>query len=360
MVYVMRTRLRQLFSRDALVNGLRSLAWVAPMTVLIWIYAEREQIATQAVVFRVEAKNPANRVIDLSSPGPDGRNFTIRADLSGPQAGLQQVKEELERSALRIDNSELTSLAPGKYPYRAVRLLANDPLFVQHGVTIANVSPENIEVFVDPIVTRPVTVKLPPSVATFDAEFIPPVIDVTGPQSVLDAARDKGNLVATADLRDLQGDEARDLPNVQVTIPLSDPHVSLKSTIVRAQLTPKKAEVTGFVKSVPVFVLYPQDKKWDKGKADAAPFVNDIPVIGPADMFVEGDGPDGKKANIYRIDKGEAKAILDVRTADAPIPSNAVPDQSDHWANIRFDFGDTKVRAAPEAIKKLRFTFVDR
>ena len=37
---------RNTFTRDQLASGLRSLLWVAPLTVLIWIYAEREQIIT--------------------------------------------------------------------------------------------------------------------------------------------------------------------------------------------------------------------------------------------------------------------------------------------------------------------------
>src|SRR5688572_16294126 len=36
---------RDTFSREQIISSLKSLAWVAPLTVLIWIYAEREQLA---------------------------------------------------------------------------------------------------------------------------------------------------------------------------------------------------------------------------------------------------------------------------------------------------------------------------
>src|SRR5689334_21555844 len=34
-----------LFSREHWANFLKSLPWVVPLTVLIWVYAEREQLA---------------------------------------------------------------------------------------------------------------------------------------------------------------------------------------------------------------------------------------------------------------------------------------------------------------------------
>src|SRR5947209_1061870 len=77
-----RSRLGAAFSREGLLSGVKTLAWVVPMTVVIWVYAEREQIARQTVLFRVEAKNssPDRQVVELISRGPEGRNFTVRAD----------------------------------------------------------------------------------------------------------------------------------------------------------------------------------------------------------------------------------------------------------------------------------------
>ena len=43
-VAVVRRWFRDTFSREQLVSALRSLIWVAPLTVLIWIYAESEQV----------------------------------------------------------------------------------------------------------------------------------------------------------------------------------------------------------------------------------------------------------------------------------------------------------------------------
>ena len=53
-----------------LIDGLKTFLWVAPLTVLIWIYAEREQIATLPdVPVAIEVRSAAtDRVVMLVSP----------------------------------------------------------------------------------------------------------------------------------------------------------------------------------------------------------------------------------------------------------------------------------------------------
>ena len=41
-----RRQIASLFTRENLVNFARTMAWVVPLTILIWVYAEREQVAT--------------------------------------------------------------------------------------------------------------------------------------------------------------------------------------------------------------------------------------------------------------------------------------------------------------------------
>src|SRR4051794_8615574 len=41
---------RRALARDRVVGSLRTLLWVAPLTLLIWVYAEREQTASVANV----------------------------------------------------------------------------------------------------------------------------------------------------------------------------------------------------------------------------------------------------------------------------------------------------------------------
>src|SRR4051794_11166045 len=60
------------FTRDNVISNLKTLAYVIPLTLLIWIYAEREQVATTkdvAVPFELQSVDP-DRVVTT----PQDRN----------------------------------------------------------------------------------------------------------------------------------------------------------------------------------------------------------------------------------------------------------------------------------------------
>src|SRR5947209_4597412 len=89
----MRTRswARRSFARENLINGIKTMGWVIPLTILIWIYAEREQLVTATVTIHVEPRNgDRGRFITFDSAvGP--RVMSIRADLTGPHGRVEQV-----------------------------------------------------------------------------------------------------------------------------------------------------------------------------------------------------------------------------------------------------------------------------
>src|SRR3954470_23672127 len=73
---------RDAFSKQQLIEAVKAFLWVAPLTILIWIYAEREQLATQKnfpIPVEVRSSDP-RQVIEVQFPN-DG---TVRADLVGP------------------------------------------------------------------------------------------------------------------------------------------------------------------------------------------------------------------------------------------------------------------------------------
>src|SRR3954454_16085515 len=81
-------------TREQVISNLKTLAWVVPLTLLIWIYAEREQVATTkdvAAPFELVSVDPG-RVVSLARATQD-RNFIL--ELQGPQARLQEVIQKL-------------------------------------------------------------------------------------------------------------------------------------------------------------------------------------------------------------------------------------------------------------------------
>ena len=86
---------RDAFSRQQLIEGVKAFLWVAPLTILIWIYAEREQLATQKnfpIPIEIRSSDPRQVIEILTGDG------TVRADLVGPRAQLDRVREEFAHS----------------------------------------------------------------------------------------------------------------------------------------------------------------------------------------------------------------------------------------------------------------------
>src|SRR5689334_24678115 len=72
------------FTRDNVISNLKTLAWVIPLTLLAWVYAEREQVAPfkdESIPFELKSVDP-NRVVSLARKDQD-KNLIL--DLLGPQ-----------------------------------------------------------------------------------------------------------------------------------------------------------------------------------------------------------------------------------------------------------------------------------
>ena len=79
-------------TRENIINNLKTLAWVIPLTLLIWIWAEREQVqpaSDVAVPIELTSADP-NRVVSLKGSDPN-----LVLELSGPQGRLQELLNKL-------------------------------------------------------------------------------------------------------------------------------------------------------------------------------------------------------------------------------------------------------------------------
>src|SRR5881392_2688309 len=80
------TNLRRWFTRtftlENLFVTLKTLAWVTPLTILIWVYAEREQVTSRPVTIPIAVKSvDPNRIVRLRSG-----DESVSAQISGPNA----------------------------------------------------------------------------------------------------------------------------------------------------------------------------------------------------------------------------------------------------------------------------------
>lgn len=325
--------------------------WVAPLTVVIWIYAERELTVKNNVQIRIVVKNTDPRFL-IQLRDAEGRvhpDLTIRAELSGPHARVDEVTQKLEAAGTAVAVDVDTKLGSGIHSV-SLGMLGNDPLFMKAGLTVATPIPREVEVSIDPMVQRDVEVRLRPTVTNLEPNptFEPRKVRVTGPESALQGA----TLVAYAELPPLKEPGMKDIPNVEVALSVNDPHVTLSPTVVSAKVEVKNPEVAGKIDSMPVWPLYTLDPVWDRLKPVYDTAIFGVNVIGPADAI------SGVKRADYPF---KPKAYLDLSTATPPI-NGSDPTATKYTARLKIDFGDSGLRPlSPEdANKRIPFTLVER
>jgi hypothetical protein len=284
------------FTRDNLIQALKTFASVGPLTILIWIYAEREGIQTQrdvSIAIEVRCIDPS-RIVSLQKPYPEK---VVVADLAGPAGTLDNVIQRLERHSgdepaveIFVDPTLTTGMVHSDID--TAQELAHNAMF--QGVTITNCQPPKLAVLVDQLEEKEIEVQAPPGITNLTGPpvFTPHTVKVRGPKESIDALGDK--LVAVADLTGLDGMNVpgpHDFPVVRVQ-PLEDPNLSFTPPNVEAVVSVRESDVSGTIRSVPIWVFCPPDLM-GKYRVDLAnPVLTNVKVTGPADKIAMVNQPD--------------------------------------------------------------------
>lgn len=338
---------RDTFSREQLIASFKSLLWVAPMTLLIWVYAEREQMTTEHLEFRVQLRNndPSRAVDILNAPeGSAGSEVVMTADVNGAHAKMEAIKEKLRNQDLVID---VPTLEPGRNVIEMTSL-GNDPVFVSTGMSVNSLVPNRLGLNIIPLTQRRVPVSIRPTVTNLEGPptFSPDSVTVTGPTADLSQAASEGKLAVYADLPELRESGRRTLTNVPLSPSISAQHVTLNPKVASADINVKRSEVEETLQAVPVWALYPP-KDLGKFKAKYESPLNDVKVVGPPQVIERMKEPDYD---------GKPKAIFDTTTA-APHITDADDPKQEYEAPLHFDFGNSGVHlASDDAHKTIKFT----
>src|SRR6266550_2604276 len=195
---------RYLPSGGQFVNFLKNLIWVVPLTLLIWVYAEREQtvtLSTEPVSIDVRT-NDHNRIVTLRLP----RDKNIIVELSGPRAQLDRVRELLRpkpdgEAAVQIYVDPQIEL--GAQQLLTVSQINNLPVFKNNGITVKSAQPPYLSVDIGKYDRRTVPIKAPPEIAGMlsdQTRFVPDVVELRAPRLELEKAEAEGTLFVYANL----------------------------------------------------------------------------------------------------------------------------------------------------------------
>jgi hypothetical protein len=329
------------------IDGLKTLAWVAPLTILIWVYAERKQaIRRESVPIPVEVRvNSKDKLVVVRSPAD--QNFT--ATLSGPQASVQRVIETIgvptaDRHA--VIQITLDGQSSGDLSLAAVDYLRRNPIFVQAGISVRDVVPANLNVTVYDMEERVIPVRAPDSLKNVtNPRFVPSEVTVRAPKQVLEDATKNNRLYVLPDLSKADAINQpghHDVPGVSLLPAFPAEHVTIEPKTVTASFEVNRpdAEVT-LEYPVPVWPAGPT-AFMTKYKVECPVSIPNIHIVGPQDQI------DLLKNSGYRV-----VALLYVTPDD-------LRDGNTHRKVLRFDLPPgVRVTNDPEQYT-VTFTLIER
>ncbi|HEX4123794.1 MAG TPA: hypothetical protein VHY37_03645 [Tepidisphaeraceae bacterium] len=301
-------KFRRAFTRQSLKSAFKTLLWAVPLTILIWVYAERDGVHETlgfSMVIGLRNDDSQHRIVHMESP-PDGR---IHVDLKGPNALLENLEKNLSSSVDEVRIDVDPNLSAGTHPISLAEI-GNDPHFVQAGVSVSNPEPPDITVTVDPLVHKNYEVQAPASLNLASPPvFEPRDVHVHMPQSL----KDSGTFVAIAQLDafpDIKTPGTHDLSNVPVAIyrltaagsaamPVNEPSLTISPAVVSAKVEVKNADETYELQHVPVWPTMPtvmQDQYQVKlGDPTQNGVLLKVKVVGPPSQIALLNQPDSPR-----------------------------------------------------------------
>ncbi len=194
-------RLRRGWTRERTVEILRTLAWTIPLTLLLWIWAQEQQLDEQVVggvrvrLSHVEADRfvrrvPAPGLVLNRADGP----LDVTLALRGPRAGLQDALRELRDPASAGLEVQLTADPVERTSIDLQQALRGSETLSRFGVTLAEVTPASVEVSVEGTADERVPVAtaatgLPRTERVGEVTFEPAQLAVSAPERVMEIVR---------------------------------------------------------------------------------------------------------------------------------------------------------------------------
>lgn len=284
------SKFRQTFSRESLKEFGTTLALVVPLTILIWVWAEREQTEPYKAPF-VLSVLPSDPT-QIMSLLPETSKVAV--ELQGPRSGIEAMKDAIakDRTKATLSIDVGTGLKPGgPYDVPIDSMLDQQKLFRDHGISVVGTEPGTVKVMVDRVVERDLQVKVPAELEgrVQSAMVEPPTVKVRGPAAVLDQLESSGKLRAELDLKkDAEILGAR--PGTRMTlqqvalVPIDAPNVTFAAREASRVVLQLSQEEQGEIKSVVVFVKKPAALE-GRVTVNVTPLVlTSVRVIGPSDV----------------------------------------------------------------------------
>ncbi len=302
-----------LFSRRNLIAFGQTLAWTLPLTLILWVWAQEQQIESRtvpgvSVAFSVDDQRLFVRRPNRS--GEDAQRVVVAMTLSGPRAALQEVARRIRDIEAGGPTLDLALDPAERVTIDLKRELADLRLLRGTGVRLTEIVPATIDLAVDAITDAPLDVAvggpLPASEIVGDVSFDPPVLRLEGPATVVaEAIRIGVQAVAPISADSDFGQQTMEVrPRLtqnlvtQLTQRFGSPAVRrlrISPAVVEATFERKdRLLATGRLPAVPIWVDKPAAMEGlMRIELDLpSPLINNVEIRGPAETIrrlTEGD-----------------------------------------------------------------------
>ena len=292
------------------LQGLKTFLFVAPLTLLIWVYAEREQrtpLNGVGVTIDVRTNQP-DRLVSVVVP----EDHRLLLDLEGPRASLETVKDRLSDRSKPVVLILPEDIKPGfEGEINVTEQIGRTDIFVRNAVTVERIRPA-LRVKVEAKMTRKVPIRQAEHTRIVgDVVFEPDTALIEGAASVLNMIPED-KLVLYADMSKFA---VRPRGKYEDTVPLSFPMAIDRITFptsVRAKVDMRES-VTVTLQTIPVVVQLPAAVvEKDRYKVSVVQVtLPNVNVSGPPDAI-----------ELLKLQKFPAAAVLELTPEEATTPGD--------------------------------------
>ncbi|HVT88750.1 MAG TPA: hypothetical protein VHD56_07865 [Tepidisphaeraceae bacterium] len=342
--------LRERFIRENLFNALKTFAWLGPLTLLIWVYAERAQVVEEdnvSIPIEVQS-NDRNRFVRLDQPAPDK---VVIVRLSGPRSRVDELRQQLDPRnnpsvILPIDS---TLPAGQSHDLDAAQLISHSRLFESSGVSVTDSKPARIRVYIDQYQQQDVDIQAPAgSNIQGTPVFTPAKATVRAPARDLAMAINQGTLTVEADLKSTG---VLDQPGThEINVRIKSPQLAGNNSVtytpdtVKATIEVRPTDISYEISSMNVLVQIPSSLQKDY-LVSTDDFISNITVTGPSEQI----------AALQKETAAKPQAILTITRDDLN------GDRPSHPLQVQFPAGIQNVRLSKaDEAKNISFRLIKR
>ena len=247
---------------DRVVDIIKTLPWIVPITIIVWVYAERKQQTPSApytfpVGVRIEAPN---RLATLQEPN----SGQVIITLAGPSANVQRVVERLRTNPSHpaLLFTVPASTQSGTVQFDAMGAIATNPefdsIFKDNGISIQSITPAELQISVDNVEEHnEIPIHKPDGLTDLEGEpqFAPVDVTIRAPESVFA----KGDKFVVADMAQLAAMKQPGSHTVSVPLRWNQhgPNITIQPETVNVTFTVRSKVIQKTEKGVPIWPAGP-------------------------------------------------------------------------------------------------------